>query len=168
MAAVLKSGKRDFQEDHNKIDGFRLLSDVSRLKGEIKPKNLNFDLRLLNPGEFSAPYHFHRHAEELFMVVSGSMTLRTSEGLELVESGDIVFFEMGEKGAHQFHNEGTEPCIYLDVRSFIGYDVCEYPDSDKILLAPSFEIFRKDDKTVYFEGEKNIREKWSKLKMKNK
>lgn len=168
MATVLKSNQRDFQEDQKKIDGYRLFSDVSRVKSAIKPNNLNFDLRKLNPGQFSAPYHFHRHAEELFMIVSGSMTLRTPEGLENVSEGDIVFFEMGETGAHQFHNDGTEPCIYLDVRTFIGYDVCEYPDSEKILLAPSFEIFKKEDKTAYFEGEKNISEKWKTLKPKSK
>jgi uncharacterized cupin superfamily protein len=102
------------------------------------------------------------------MIVSGSMTLRTPEGLEEVTAGDIVFFEMGETGAHQFHNHGTDPCIYLDVRSFIGYDVCEYPDSEKILLAPSFEIFKIEDKTAYFEGETNISEKWKTIKPKSK
>ena len=163
MATILKAEKREFQEDPNKIDHFRLFSDVSRKKEGVNPKNLNFDLRLLNPEQFSAPYHFHRYAEELFMIVTGSMTLRTPEGFEVVKSGDIVFFEMGETGAHQFYNHTTEPCTYLDIRSYIGFDVCEYPDSDKILIAPSFEIFKKDDQTAYFEGEKDILEKWNSL-----
>jgi uncharacterized cupin superfamily protein len=164
MATILKSNKREFREEPNKMDHFRLLSDVSRLKNRIKPQNLNFDLRLLNPEQFSAPYHFHRNAEELFMVVSGTMTLRTPDGLDIVASGDIIFFEIGETGAHQFFNHGTEPCIYLDVRTFTGYDICEYPDSGKILLAPSFEIFNKDVKLGYFEGEENVLEKWEQIK----
>jgi uncharacterized cupin superfamily protein len=168
MATVLKSEKREFQEDPNKIDNFRLFSDVSRRKNGINPKNLNFELRLLNPGQLSAPYHFHRFAEELFMVISGSMTLRTPEGFELVSSGDLIFFEMGESGAHQFHNHTLEPCIYLDIRTFIGYDVCEYPDSDKILIAPSFEIFKKDSPSSYFEGEEDIPEKWKNIRIRNK
>jgi uncharacterized cupin superfamily protein len=167
MAAILKSGNREFREDPNKIDNFRLFSDGSRMKNGIKPSNLNFDLRLLNPGQFSAPYHFHRNAEELFMVVSGSMTLRSPEGLDIVTNGDIIFFEMGETGAHQFFNHGTEPCIYLDIRTFIGFDICEYPDSGKILIAPTFEIFKKETKAGYFEGEENILEKWKQLKNKN-
>jgi uncharacterized cupin superfamily protein len=166
MATILKCDKRDFQEDPKKIDRFRLFSDVSRSKNGIKPKNLNFDLRLLIPGQFSAPYHFHRYAEELFMVVSGSMTMRTPDGLEIVTGGDIVFFEMGEAGAHQFYNHGTQPCTYLDVRTFIGYDVCEYPDSEKILIAPSYEIFDKKSKLGYFDGEENISEKWKEIKSK--
>jgi uncharacterized cupin superfamily protein len=164
MASILKAEKREFREDPNKIDNFRLFSDVSIKKQSVKPQNLNFDLRLLNPGQFSAPFHFHRFAEELFMVLSGSMTLRTPEGLEIVTTGDLVFFEMGETGAHQFYNHTSEPVTYLDVRSYIGYDLCEYPDSEKILIAPSFEIFKKDSKCSYFEGEKEILEKWASLR----
>jgi len=164
MATILKSQDRDFQEDSGKIDNFRLLSDVSRKKKGIIPQNLNFDLRLLNPGQFSAPFHFHRFAEELFMIISGSMTLRTIDGLEIVSVGDLIFFEMGETGAHQFFNHTSEPCTYLDIRSYIGHDICEYPDSGKILIAPSFEIFLKDSRTTYFEGERDILEKWETLK----
>ena len=100
------------------------------------------------------------------MVISGSMTLRTPDGLEIVTSGDIVFFETGESGAHQFFNHGKEPCTYLDIRTFIGFDICEYPDSGKILLAPSYEIFDKEAKLEYFAGEKNILEKWAQIKSK--
>jgi uncharacterized cupin superfamily protein len=166
MATILKCDKREFVEDSNKIENYRLFTDLSRVKNGVKPKNLNFDLRILNPGQFSAPYHFHRNAEELFMVVSGSMTLRTAEGKEIVKTGDLVFFEMGETGAHQFFNHSDEACTYLDVRTFLGHDVCEYPDSDKILIAPSFEVFKKESKTAYFEGEENILEKWSQIKNK--
>ena len=164
MATILKCDQREFKENPGKIDPYRLFTDVSRVKNGINPTNLNFDLRLLNPGQFSAPYHFHRYAEELFMVVSGSMTLRTPNGLEVVTSGDIIFFEMGETGAHQFYNHGTEPCTYLDVRSFVGMDIAEYPDSGKILLAPSMEIFKKESDQNYFAGEENILQKWDELK----
>ena len=104
MATVLKSKDREFKEDPNKIEPFRLFSDVSRNEKGINPRQLNFDLRQLNPGQYSSLYHFHRHAEELFMVVSGTMTLRTPRGLEIVSGGDLIFFEMGESGAHQLFN----------------------------------------------------------------
>ena len=166
MATILKSNQREFKENPNKIDNFRLFSDVSRIKKGIKPQNLNFDLRQLNPGQFSAPYHFHRYAEELFMITSGSATLRTPNGLEVVNSGDLIFFETGETGAHQLYNHTTETCVYLDIRTSIGYDVCEYPDSNKLLIDPSFEIFNKDTKLKYFEGEENIQDIWKQLKKK--
>jgi uncharacterized cupin superfamily protein len=163
MATILKSNQREFKEEPNKIDNFRLFSDVSRINKGIKPQNLNFDLRQLNPGQYSAPYHFHKFTEELFMIIAGSATLRTPGGLEVVDDGDLIFFEMGKEGSHQLYNHTTEPCLYLDIRTFIGYDVCEYPDSNKILIAPSFEIFNKDSKLKYFEGEENIQDKWKQI-----
>ena len=164
MATVLKSNEREFKENPNKIDNFRVFSDISRIKKGINPQNLNFDLRQLNPGQYCAAYHFHRYAEELFMIISGSATLRTPKGLEIVNSGDLIFFEKGETGAHQLYNHTEAPCIYLDIRTFIGYDVCEYPDSNKLFLVPSYEIFNKDTQVNYFDGEENIQEKWKQLK----
>jgi uncharacterized cupin superfamily protein len=163
MATILKSSQREFKENPNKIDPFRIFSDVSIAKAGVKPQNLNFDLRQLNPGQYCAAYHFHRYAEELFMILSGAATLRTPEGLETVESSDLIFFEKGATGAHQLYNHTAEPCIYLDIRTFIGYDVCEYPDSNKILLAPSYEIFGKDAQLNYFDGEENVRDKWKEI-----
>ena len=163
MATIFKSENREYKENPGRIDNFRLLSDVSRAKSGLDPKNLNFDIRLLNPGQFSSPYHFHRNAEELFMVISGSMTLRTPKGVEILNTGDIVFFEMGVTGAHQVYNHGTEPCTYLDIRTFLGADICEYPDSGKTIVIPSMQVFEKESKVSYFKGEENILERWKKM-----
>jgi uncharacterized cupin superfamily protein len=164
MTKILKKESREFKADPNKIDNFRLFTDASRVRQSIQPENLNFDLRELNPGQFSAPFHFHQFAEELFMVVSGTMILRTNEGMEEVKSGDLIFCEKGKTGAHQFYNHSDQPCVYMDVRTFIGFDLCEYPDSDKIFIAPSYDIFKKSATTDYFDGEKNIMEKWHSLR----
>jgi uncharacterized cupin superfamily protein len=163
MATILKSDQREFQASPNKIDPFRIFTDVSRAKKGINPENLNFDLRQLNPGQYSAPYHFHRYAEELFMIISGSAKLRTPGGLEIVNSGDLLFFEKRETGAHQLYNHTAEGCVYLDIRTYLGYDIAEYPDSAKILIAPSFEIFDKDTQTNYFDGETNIKDQWDRI-----
>ena len=167
MATILKSSQREFKEQPNRIDNYRLLTDFARLNKGLNPENLIFDLRKLTPEQYSAPYHFHRYAEELFMIISGSATVRTPVGLETVNEGDLIFFEKGEKGAHQLYNHTTEECIYLDIRTFIGYDVAEYPDSDKLLMAPSMEIFQKDSQSKYFDGEQQVKEKWEQIKKNN-
>jgi uncharacterized cupin superfamily protein len=167
MATILKADQREFQENPNKIDNFKIFTDVSRMKKGLNPENLNFDVRKLNPDQYSAPYHFHRYAEELFMILSGFATLRTPNGLEIVNSGDLIFFEKGKTGAHQLYNHTAETCVYLDIRTYIGYDIAEYPDSGKILIAPTFEIFNKDSQVSYFDGEKNIKDKWKQIENKN-
>lgn len=163
MATIFKNDKIEFKEDPNKIDNYRLLTASPRLASVVNSRNLIFDLRLLNPGQLSFPYHFHRNAEELMMVISGSMTLRSPDGFEIVTKGDIVFIEMGETGAHQFFNHTSEPCTYLDIRTLIGIDIVEYPDSDKINVLPAYEIYEKKSKVNYFKGEENTLEKWKEL-----
>jgi hypothetical protein len=49
------------------------------------------------------------------------------------------------------------------VRTFIGYDVCEYPDSNKLFIAPTYEIFDKNAQLNYFDGEENIQDKWKQI-----
>ena len=159
MATIIRKEERDFQPNPGKIDGFRLFTDISRARKGIDPQYLNFDLRRLDPGQYNAPYHFHRYAEELFLILSGSATLRTPAGLETVAEGDLLFFETGESGAHQLYNHTGEPCTYLDMRSYIGHDVCEY----KIILVPGGETFRRSEQHLYFEGETDPDRIWEKL-----
>jgi uncharacterized cupin superfamily protein len=163
MAKIFKASDRRFEEYPGRRDGFRLASDAAIAVGmtsarenpanTLGAESLNFDMRRLDPGELSSLYHFHRHAEELFMVVSGEATLRTPGGLSVLQAGDIAFFETGASGAHQLYNHSGEPCIYLDVRTFAGADIAEYPDSGRLLVIPTMEKFDKAAGTGYFDGE---------------
>ena len=72
-------------------------------------RQLDFDIRSLDPDRFSFPYHFHRAAEELFLILSGEATLRTPEGFQTVAAEDLVFFEQGDSGAHQLYNHSNAP-----------------------------------------------------------
>jgi uncharacterized cupin superfamily protein len=133
-----------------------------RLAKLVNAKYLQFDIRSLDPGRFSYPYHFHRAAEELFVILSGEATLRTPRGFQKVSEGDIVFFEEGLEGAHQLYNDNDSPCIYLDVRTTIGIDVCEYPDSGKVNILPYQEVFEGSSSVDYYKGEENVAAKWPK------
>jgi uncharacterized cupin superfamily protein len=164
MATIFRHEDVDFKENTDMIDHYRLFTSSPRFSSVVNSRNLNFDLRLLNPGQFSFPYHFHRHAEELIMIISGTMTMRSQKGFDIMSQGDIVFFEMGETGAHQFHNHSLGPCAYLDIRTLIGVDVCEYPDSGKVNIIPPYEIYEKDSTVDYFKGEDKPLEKWEALK----
>ena len=132
----------------------------ARLSEITGSKHFRFDVRSLDPGKFSFPYHFHRAAEELFIVLSGEATLRSPQGFEKVSKGDIIFFEEGPTGAHQLHNHGGAPCVYVDLVTTSGIDVCEYPDSGKISILPYREIFETSSKVDYFKGEENVETKW--------
>ena len=130
-------------------------------------KNLAFDVRSLSPGKFSFPYHFHRNAEELFVILEGEATLRSPDGFQKVSKGDLVFFEEGPAGAHQLYNHTDSPCVYLDIRTITGIDVCEYPDSGKINILPYMEIFNTSSEVGYYSGEEDVRKKWPKELLKD-
>ncbi len=131
-----------------------------RLAKSVNAKYLQFDVRSLDPGSFSYPYHFHRAAEELFVILSGKATLRSPGGFQKVSEGDMIFFEEGLEGAHQIYNHNDSPCIYLDVRTSIGIDVCEYPDSGKLNILLYQEVFEKSSSVDYYKGEENVAGKW--------
>ena len=136
---------------------------TSQNLGEIVgSKYIRFDVRSLDPDKYSYPYHFHRAAEELFIILSGEATLRTPQGFEKVAKGDMLFFEEGPTGAHQLHNHTALPCVYVDIRTVHGIDVCEYPDSGKVNILPQRDIFEASSKVDYFTGEENVADKWLK------
>jgi uncharacterized cupin superfamily protein len=175
MVKIFKVEERRFEANPGRKDGFGLMTDAAIVEGMAAARggnangratdggahvadvlgrgSLNFDIRRLDPGELSSLYHFHRHAEELFMIVEGEATLRTPEGLQILKKGDIAFFGTGKGGAHQLFNHSAAPCVYLDVRTFPGADIAEYPDSGRLLVVPTMERFDKSQSTGYFEGE---------------
>ena len=133
------------------------------LAGLVQAKNLHFDYRQLDPGKYSYPYHFHRNSEELFIILSGKVMLRTPDGFHELIYGDTVFFEIGPSGAHQLYNHTQISCMYIDIRTEAGFDICEYPDSGKVNILPERYIFDKKDQVDYFKGEENVEKIWEEI-----
>ena len=131
-----------------------------RLAKIVGADHFEFDIRSLEPGQFSFPYHFHRNAEELFVIQSGKAMLRSPDGFKEVNPKDVIFFEKGPSGAHQLYNHGDIPCVYVDLRTTMGIDVCEYPDSNKVNILPYLEVYDSDAKVNYYQGEENVRARW--------
>jgi len=164
MATIIKPAELEFGNDSSAPTQFDLHTLKPRLSKISESKQLIFDIRKLNPGKYSFPYHFHRNSEELMYVISGEMTIRTPDALEIIHSGEMVFFELGETSAHQFYNHSDLPCVYLDIRTNMGFDVTEYPDSEKVNVAPYGLIFEKKSLVDYFMGEENVEQIWKRLK----
>ena len=159
MPKIFNAKTTSFKKRKSRIPEF-LWHTSPRLAELSNAKHIDFDIRSLDPGKFSFPYHFHRAAEELFVILSGEATLRTPEEFQKVSEGDIVFFEEGAEGAHQLYNHSDFPCIYLDVRTTTGIDVCEYPDSGKVNILPDMNIFESSSSVNYYKGEENVAAKW--------
>jgi uncharacterized cupin superfamily protein len=161
MPKIFNAKEISFEKRESRIPEF-LWHTSPRLAELSNAKHLQFDIRSLDPGKFSFPYHFHRAAEELFVILSGEATLRSPEGFKRLSEGDVVFFEEGAKGAHQLYNHNDSPCVYLDVRTTIGIDICEYPDSGKVNILPNIQVFESSSSVDYYKGEEKVATKWPK------
>ncbi len=167
MATFIDPEKLEFGNNPSALTRFDIHTLTPRLSKMSDSKQLIFDMRKLNPGKYSFPYHFHRNSEELMYVISGEMTVRTHEKLKILKEGQMVFFELGETSAHQFYNHSDSPCVYLDIRTNLGFDVTEYPDSGKVNIFPFGLIFEKGTQVDYFKGEEDVENTWKQLKKGN-
>jgi uncharacterized cupin superfamily protein len=74
------------------------------------------------------PLHMHYGVEEMFFVLSGTLTVRTPEGEEELSPGDVVYFPEGPDGLHTFSNPTDEPVRMLAISTKRFPDVVAYPE----------------------------------------
>ncbi len=128
----------------------------------IGAKRLGYNLTIVQPGKKSCPFHNHYINEEMFLILDGTGVLRFGDKEFPVKKNDIIACPPGGKElAHQLINTGDSDLKYLALSTKDPYDICEYPDSDKLLtMVGDFtdmklrHISRKSDSLDYFDGEK--------------
>ena len=159
MPLIHRPSEMELKKNNSLIPHFSWKSSLP-LEEISKSTYLHFDIKSLFPGKFSYPYHFHRNAEELFIILEGEATLRSPEGYQTISKGDIIFFEEGPSGTHQLYNHTGDQLIYVDIRTKVNIDVCEYPDSGKINILPAMDIFEEGSKVSYYSGEEGVKNMW--------
>ena len=69
----------------------------------------------------------------MFLIVSGSGTLRYGSETKKIRAGDVICRPTGgPETAHQIINDSDADLAYLSVSTMMPAEVCEYPDSKKI------------------------------------
>jgi uncharacterized cupin superfamily protein len=104
-------------------------SRASRIGERAGGEKLGATLYEILPGGAVSPFHLHHGNEEILFVLSGSPELRTPEGVRLLESGAVVAFPRGRRGAHRVRNTSPEPARVLIVSTMNFPDVVEHPDT---------------------------------------
>jgi uncharacterized cupin superfamily protein len=113
-------------EDPNYGGGYRQLRPVL---GATKIGGTVYELL---PGCRICPYHWHFAEEEWLLVLAGTPTLRTPDGMQTLTPWDVVVFPCGPAGAHDVRNETAEPVRVLMLSSNLDLEVAVYPDSNKV------------------------------------
>jgi|TARA_B100001750_G_C15063717_1_gene377629 uncharacterized cupin superfamily protein len=129
--------------------------------GKIGAHQLGYNITIIPPGKKSYPFHNHHVSEEMFLILEGTGLLRFGENKYPLKKNDIVACPTGDRSvAHQIINDGNTDLKYLALGTKKPYDICEYPDSDKILSRVSSEedsklwnMSKGNESYEYFEGE---------------
>ena len=134
-------------------------ADVAR---KLKSKKLGFHIEILSPKKYSCPYHYHHTEEELFYVLDGEATLRQNNEYQIISKGDLVFFGLGEEYSHQFYNHTDKEFKFIAISNLDKSDIAYYPDSGKVNIRKTRDIFKLDDKVPYITDEEDPSKYWKK------
>lgn len=110
------------------------------LRGEVGSRigavKLGYNVVLVPPGKRSVPFHNHHVNEELFFILEGNGELRFGSERHPLRAGDFIACPPGgPEVAHQIVNAGTTDLKYLALSTMLNPEICEYPDSNKFLIA---------------------------------
>jgi uncharacterized cupin superfamily protein len=136
--------------------GERFASDSARIGPLVGAKDLGYSYDVVPPGKCSCPFHSHRGQEEMFFIVKGSGTLRYGDETRAVRAGDVICCPTGgPETAHQIINDSGEELAYLSVSTMTYPEICEYPDSGKVMAFGEGirHMTRASDDIDYWEGE---------------
>ena len=111
----------------------------------------------LEPGDRLWPYHTHHANEEWLIVVSGTPTLRSPDGEQVLREGDVACFRRGPEGAHQVSNRTDAPVRVLMLSTLLAPEIVEYLDTGKVGTRDArgnrLMLARPGPTAEYWEGE---------------
>ena len=119
----------------------------------IGARKLGYRFARVAPGARYCPMHAHDKEEEMFFVIEGKPSIRTTRGTVELRAGDVIAFPTGERGTHQLLNESDKPCLLLLLGMSDPDEVCYYPDSGKILIERHDLIVATEPVLDYYHGE---------------
>lgn len=109
-------------------------SKRATLGARIGARILGYNLTVLPPGHAQCPFHSHRVEEEMFLILEGEGELRYGTERYPVRRHDVIACPTGgPETAHQIINTGSVDLRYLALSNVAETEVCEYPDSGKLL-----------------------------------
>ncbi|MEK8029208.1 cupin domain-containing protein [Ideonella sp. DXS29W] len=137
-------------------------SSRGQISDHIGARQLGYNLTVLPPGKAQCPFHSHRGEEEMFFILEGHGELRFGDQVYPIRPHDVIACPTGgPEVAHQIINTGSTPMRYLAMSNRVDIEVCEYPDSQKILVAAGGsgadrlrKIIRAENTVDYYDREK--------------
>jgi uncharacterized cupin superfamily protein len=142
-------------------DNGKYTSKRGQISDHIGAVKLGYNLTVLPPGKVQCPFHSHHAEEEMFLILEGEGELRFGQERFPIRKHDVIACPTGgAEVAHQIINTGTTTMRYLALSTVAEVEVCEYPDSQKVLAAAGpmgsrglRVMFRKETTVEYYDRE---------------
>ncbi|MBV8372800.1 MAG: cupin domain-containing protein [Candidatus Eremiobacteraeota bacterium] len=132
--------------------GGRYRGEYAEIGLLIGARRLGYQMVRLPAGARFCPLHAHDREEEVFFVVDGAPSIRSSRGTLQLRAGDFMAFPVGDRGAHQLLNESDAEATVILFGQDDPDEVVYYPDSEKILVARR-GLRMRADRLDYYDGE---------------
>ena len=158
MKPIINLDELDDFEENAKGPFAEMYAGVS---DKIGAQKLDYSVTVLQPGMKVCPFHNHRVAEEMFLILEGSGTLRFGREEYPLKVHDIIACPPGGRDvAHQIINSSDTELRYLCLSTSEASDICEYPDSNKMMAYARGDgdkgfrhIARMEQGVDYYDGE---------------
>ena len=149
------------QLEYEEAEGGPFRQSFADISGRIGAKKLGYNLTVVLPGDKACPFHNHHVEEEMFFILDGEGILRFGDKEYPIRPFDVIACPPGGRDlAHQIINTGKVDLKYLAVSTKEAHEICEYPDSNKIMVCAgevgrrNLRMLFKADQTVnYLDGE---------------
>jgi quercetin dioxygenase-like cupin family protein len=83
------------------------------VRPEMGARQLVVSRVTIDPGSERRPYHLHRHAENTYLVLEGTLEVQTADGDHTLGPGEAIFAPPGQP--HSTHDPGPEPTVVLAI-----------------------------------------------------
>lgn len=135
-----------------------------QISNHIGAQKLGYNLTVLPPGKAQCPFHNHHAEEEMFLILEGEGELRFGDKRYKIRRHDVIACPTGgPEVAHQIINTGTTTMRYIALSNLVDMETCEYPDSNKVLIAAGRlgekglrKMFRAENTVEYYDRESTL------------
>ncbi|MDP6559889.1 MAG: cupin domain-containing protein [Candidatus Binatia bacterium] len=90
-------------------------------------RNVDVHLNLLNPGSRLGPRHIHKAAENVYIVLEGTVEVEVEGQSHRLRQGEVAFIPPGVP--HAVGNAGDVPAKFIEIYAPAGKDYHPYPNN---------------------------------------